>query len=206
MTQRQTAPATARNREPILKVLKDWLPNKQGALILEIASGTGEHAVFFAPHFPKAIWQPTDLDTAAKASISAWVDETGVSNVFAPLSLDVTDARWPVDRAEAMICINMIHISPWVCTQALMAGASRTLTPGGVLVTYGPYRREGQHTAPSNAEFDASLKSRNPEWGIRDLDDVAVEARKHGLECREIVEMPANNFCVLFEKKIEGSA
>jgi len=200
MTQRQTAPAVARNREPILEVLKGWLPNKKGSLILEIASGTGEHAVFFAPHFPESTWQPTDQDTSAKASIAAWIDEAGASNVFLPLSLDVSDARWPVDKAEAMVCINMIHISPWACTEALMAGAARTLTPGGVLATYGPYKREGRHTAPSNAEFDASLKSRNPDWGIRDLDDVAIEARKNGLACKEIVEMPANNFCVLFEK------
>jgi len=200
MSQRQTAPATARNREPILRHLKQWLPNRKGALILEIASGTGEHAVFFAPHFPQSVWQPTDMDPSAKASISAWIAETGVENVFAPLSLDVTDNRWPVDKAEGMLCINMIHISPWSATESLMKGAQRTLSDGGVLVTYGPYKRHGRHTAPSNEAFDASLKARNPDWGIRDLEAVAEEAEKNGMSCQEVVPMPANNFCVLFRK------
>jgi len=200
MSQRQTAPATARNREPILHHLKQWLPNRKGALILEIAAGTGEHAVFFAPHFPQSVWQPTDMDPSAKASISAWIAETGVENVFDPLSLDVTDNRWPVDKAEGMLCINMIHISPWAATESLMKGAQRTLSDGGVLVTYGPYKRHGQHTAPSNEAFNASLKARNPEWGIRDLEAVVEEAEKNGMSCEEVAPMPANNFCVLFRK------
>jgi len=200
MPQRQTAPATARNREPILDVLKGWLPNRPDALILEIAAGTGEHAVYFAPHFPKSTWQPTDMDAAARASITAWASETGVENVFSPLSLDVRDSKWPVDKAEAVVCINMIHISPWACTEGLMAGAARTLDEGGVLVTYGPYKRDRRHTAPSNDAFDLNLRSRNPEWGIRDMDEVTAEAEKNGLQRRDIVTMPANNFCLVFEK------
>ncbi len=200
MSQRQTAPATARNREPILDVLKGWLPNRPDALILEIAAGTGEHAVYFAPHFPKSTWQPTDMDTAARASITAWAAETGVENVFSPLSLDVRDAKWPIDKAEAVVCINMIHISPWACTEGLMAGAARTLSDDGVLITYGPYKRDGRHTAPTNDAFDLNLRSRNLEWGIRDMEKVTAEAEKNGLQCRDIVTMPANNFCLVFEK------
>lgn len=199
MTGAQTAPVVARNRDPILAVLRRVLP-AQGT-VLEIASGTGEHAVHFAGALPGMTWQPTDPDATALRSIAAWRETARLPNLLAPLELDATLAVWPVQRADAMVCINMIHILPWRATEALMAGAARALAPGGVLFLYGPYQEGGAHTAPSNEAFDASLRARNPEWGVRDLDDVKALAGREGLDFAERVAMPANNLSVVFRRR-----
>jgi hypothetical protein len=194
-----TSPATARNRGPILEVLKPRMP--ASGLVLEIAAGAGEHAVFFAAAFPKLRWQPTDPDEAALASIRAWRAHAGAPNLQEPLRLDAADPDgWPVTQADAMLCINMVHISPWAATQGLMAGAGRALPSGGRLFLYGPYLEDGVETAPSNLYFDESLKSRNPAWGIRRLEDVAALAASHGLELAERIAMPANNLTVVFQR------
>jgi len=193
------SPSTARNREPILAVLREWLPDS--GLVLEIAAGAGEHAVFNAAALPGLIWQPTDPDAEALASIAAWRDEAGLSNVLAPLRLDASEPDgWPVQRADAILNINMIHISPWVAARGLMAGAARLLTAGGPLVLYGPFIERDVETAHSNLAFDASLRARNPEWGIRRLDDVVALAATHGFELVGRVAMPANNLIVVFRK------
>jgi SAM-dependent methyltransferase len=192
----QSAPAAERNREPILAVLQRVLPPT--GLALEIASGTGQHVVHFAKALPKWTWQPSEPDPQMRGSIAAWVAETGVTNVLAPLDLDVSRADWPVERADAVLCINMIHISPWRATEHLLAGCERLLGPGGILFLYGPYRRSGRHTAPSNEAFDESLRQRNPQWGLRDLETVEETANQHGLALSEVVEMPANNLTVVF--------
>ena len=170
-------------------------------MILEIASGSGEHARHFAAAFPGAIWCPTDCDGRAIASIEAYRRLKGSENLRPPVLLDVTDTDWPVAAADAMLCVNMIHISPWQCCIALMQGAERTLTAGGPLVLYGPFSRGGVHTAPSNAVFDASLKRQNPEWGVRDLDDVVAIAEESGLSLDRVVDMPSNNFCVVLRSQ-----
>jgi len=195
---KQHAPATQRNREPILAVLDRVLP-EQG-LVLEIASGTGEHATYLAPRLPGLIWQPTDRDLDALESIVAWTTEVAATNVRPPLVLDVCSPRWPVESADAIFCANMIHIAPWDATLGLMAGAGRVLPAGGLLVLYGPFMIDHRHTAPSNEAFDASLRARDPSWGVRDLGDVAEAARAQGLALLERVEMPANNFTVVFER------
>lgn len=195
---KQHAPATTRNREPILAVLDRVLPDT--GLVLEIASGTGEHAAYFAPQLRGVIWQPTDVDPAALDSIAAWTAELGVPNIRAPLLLDVTAPSWPVESADAIFCANMIHIAPWEATLGLVRGAGRILPAGGLLVLYGPFMIDHRHTAPSNAAFDESLRSRNAAWGVRDLGDVAEAAGAHGLALLERVEMPANNFIVVFER------
>ncbi len=195
----QTAPAVARNRDPILAVLRRVFP-AQGT-VLEIASGTGEHAVHFAGALPGMTWQPTDPDMVAVRSIAAWRETARLPNLLAPLVLDVTSAVWPVQRADAMVCINMIHISPWRAAEALMAGAARLLAPGSALFLYGPYKEGGAHTAPSNEAFDASLRARNPEWGVRDLDDVKALAEREGVDFVERVAMPANNLSVVFRRR-----
>jgi SAM-dependent methyltransferase len=192
-------PHVARNREPILAVLKRVLPAR--GLVLEIASGSGEHAVYFAQALPSLTWQPTDADAQALASIAAHRNAEALANLRAPLPLDVTAKRWPVDRADAVICCNMIHIAPWAACAGLIAGAARVLSAGGMLYLYGPYTVGGRHTAPSNEAFDADLRARNPEWGIRDLDDVTALAERHRLEREEIIEMPANNLSVIFRHK-----
>jgi cyclopropane fatty-acyl-phospholipid synthase-like methyltransferase len=202
MLARQTSPATARNRAPILNVLQRVLPPR--ARVLEIASGAGEHAVFFARAMPGLSWQPSDPDADARASIAAWIAEEGRSNVAAPLMIDSRDDSWGVeDQApfDALVAINMIHISPWVATLGLMRGAGRLLGAGGVLFTYGAYTRDGRHTAPSNEAFDASLKARNSAWGVRDVADVERAAVAQGLLLHEIVEMPANNLSLVFQKR-----
>lgn len=198
MDSRRHAPATARNREPILAVLRDVLPAT--GLVLEIASGTGEHAVHFGAALPSLDWQPSDPDAASRKSIAAWVAEAGLANVRAPLALDASSAQWPIARADTILCINMIHISPWAATQGLMAGAERVLGPGGVLYLYGPYRRADMPTAPSNEAFDADLRRRNSEWGLRDLEDVVALADRHGFSLDRVVEMPVNNLSVVFRK------
>jgi SAM-dependent methyltransferase len=193
---RQSAPATARNREPILAVLQRLAP--LSAAILEVASGSGEHAAFFAAARPDWRWTPSDPEAGARASIGAWC--AGLDNVATPLDLNAGAADWPVaDRSfDAVVCINMIHISPWESTLGLMAGASRALKAGGVLYTYGPYRRDGAHTAPSNEAFEQWLKERDPRYGVRDVGDVEAAAHAQGLRLREIVEMPANNLSLVF--------
>ena len=199
MSDAQTAPAAARNRDPILAVLRRVLP-AQG-MVLEIASGTGEHAVHFAAALPGLTWQPTDRDAVALRSIAARRALAKLPNIELPLELDVTSRDWPVARADAVVAINMIHISPWRSTQGLIEGATRLLAPGGVLFLYGPYMEGGRHTAPSNAAFDADLRARNPAWGVRDLDDVSALAAKHGLDFVERVAMPANNLSVVFRRR-----
>jgi hypothetical protein len=196
---RRHAPATARNREAILAVLKRVLP--PAGVVLEIASGTGEHAAYFAPRCPALEWQPSDADPDNLASIAAWAAAAGAANIRPPLALDVGAADWGVDGADAMLCVNMIHIAPWAATAALMAGAARLLPAGAPLCLYGPYKRAGRHTAPSNAAFDADLRRRDPAWGVRDLDDVARVADGRGLALAEVVEMPANNLSVVFRRR-----
>ena len=194
-----TSPATARNRDPILEVLRGWLP--PAGDVLEIAAGAGEHAVHLAGGLPGLRWQPTDADPSALGSISAWRDAAGLPNLLDPLLLDVTDAAdWPEATFDAVVCINMIHISPWIAAEALMAGAERVLTPGGVLYLYGPFREGGRHTAPTNEAFDASLKARDPSWGVRDLEEVTALAARHDLAPAGRAEMPANNLSLLFRR------
>ena len=195
---RRFSPSTARNRGPILDVLRRVLP-KTG-LVFEVASGTGEHAVHFARHLPGLTWQPSDPDADARASIAAWIATEELANIRAPLAVDVTSSPWPLEHADAVTCINMIHISPWEAAEALLRGAAHILPPGGVLYLYGPYQRDGRHTAPSNATFDADLRRRNPAWGVRDLAVVEKAAAAHGLRLAEVVEMPANNLSAVFSK------
>ncbi len=193
---RRSAPAAQRNREPILTVLRDALPDS--GTVLEVASGTGEHASFFAHELPGLAWQPSDPSPEMRESIAAWC--TGLPNVMAPLELDASAEEWPVARAEAMVCINMVHISPWAATQGLMRAAGRILSSGGPLVLYGPYRRAGIELEPSNEAFDQDLKRRNPEWGLRSVEDVAECAADHGLRLERQVQMPANNLSLVFRK------
>ena len=199
MDQRQRSPSVARNREPILAVLQRVLPPE--ARVLELASGTGEHAVFFAGAMPGVSWQTSDPDLGARASIAAWIEAEGVANVLAPHAIDVSAADWGVDGPfDALVAINLIHISPWEATLGLMAGAGRLLRPGGVLFTYGAYKRGGAHTAPSNEAFDQWLKQRDPRFGVRDLEAVEAAAQAQGLALREIIEMPANNLMLVFAR------
>jgi uncharacterized protein DUF938 len=195
----QTAPAVARNRDPILAVLRRVLPAR--GTVLEIASGTGEHAVHFAAGLPHLVWQPTDLDAAALRSIAAHRHAAQLQNLLAPLELDVTSPVWPVKTAEAIVSINMIHIAPWAAAEGLMASAGRLLTDGNVLHLYGPFKENGRHTAPSNAAFDASLRHRDPEWGVRDVAEVSELAREYGLVLVERVAMPANNLSLIFRRQ-----
>lgn len=195
----RVSPSTARNRGPILEILRRHLPSS--GLVLEIAAGAGEHAVHNAAALPGLRWQPTDPDPAALASIAAWRDHAALPNLLLPLRLDASDPDgWPVDRADAMVNINMIHIAPWAATQGLMTGAGRVLAPGGVLFVYGPYFEADVETAPTNLAFDQSLKARSPAWGIRSLEDVAALARRHGLHLSERIAMPANNLSLVFRK------
>ena len=192
------APATERNREPIAGVLREVLPER--GLLLEIAAGTGEHAAFLAPLFPALRWQPTDPDPDSLGSIDAWQADSAAGNLLPPVFLDAASGTWPVDRADAILCVNMVHISPWAATEGLMRGAARLLPPGGPLILYGPYRRRGVPTAPSNEAFDASLKSRNPAWGLRDLEAVQELAAGQGLGFERLYEMPANNLTLVFRR------
>ena len=200
---KETAPSAERNKEPIADVLSRVLPAR--GTVLEIASGTGQHVAHFAKAFPALTFQPAEMEAARHASIEAWVREQGLANVRAPLAFDVMALPWPVDEADAIVCINMIHISPWEATLALMKGAGALLPPGGVLVTYGPYKRNGAHTAPSNEEVDASLRSRDARWGIRDIEEVGAAAAREGLDLGEVVPMPANNFTLVFWRRERDS-
>jgi SAM-dependent methyltransferase len=195
---RLQAPATLRNREPILDVLREVLP--ASGLMLEIASGSGQHVTYFAQHFPHLTFQPSDPDAAALQSIPAWTHDAGVTNVLPPVLLDATSNNWPVATADAIICINMIHIAPWRACEGLLHGAARLLRPGSPLYLYGPYRRAEVVTAPSNEAFDAALKSRDPEWGLRNLEAVARLASSAGFSAPMITEMPANNLSVVFRR------
>jgi hypothetical protein len=195
----QSSPSTARNRGPILEVLKRCLP-AQG-LVLEIAAGAGEHALYNAAALPALQWRPTDPSPDALTSIAAWRDHAGTPNLLAPLALDAARPdTWPVAAADAVVNINMIHISPWAATQGLMAGSGRLLPVGGVLFLYGPYIEPDVETAPSNLEFDQSLRRRSPEWGIRNLEDVTNLGATNGLVLAERVAMPANNLSLVFRK------
>jgi hypothetical protein len=195
---RREAPAVARNRDPILEVLHRHLP-RQG-LVLEFASGTGEHVVHFASALPALSFQPSDPNESARASIDDWVKTRGLANVRPALALDASAGKWPVEGVGAILCINMIHISPWAATVGLIEGAGDKLPSGGVLYLYGPYRRAGVATAPSNEAFDADLKSRNADWGLRQLEELEVLAARQGFAAPTIVEMPANNLSVVFRK------
>ena len=192
------APAAERNRAPIAAVLSELLPSS--GTILEVASGTGEHSAWFAASFPALRWQPSDPDPDALASIAAWRAEAGLDNLLEPVPLDASAGAWPVGPVDAMLCVNMVHISPWAATAGLMRGAGRLLPPGGPLILYGPYRRAGVPTAPSNEAFDRSLKSRDPRWGLRDLEAVAAEAAANGLAFERVFEMPANNIIAVFRR------
>jgi SAM-dependent methyltransferase len=196
---KHSAPAVARNRQPIGDVLRRVLPAT--GLVLEIASGTGEHAVHFAAAFPHLVFQPSDPDAAARASIDAWRSDLALANVRPALALDAQSSSWPVERADAILCINMIHISPWAATQGLIAGAGRILPTGGLLYLYGPYRRAGVPTAASNDAFDADLRRRNPAWGLRNLEDVVDLAAQASLDHAHTINMPANNVSVIFKRR-----
>jgi hypothetical protein len=192
------APATQRNRDFILDVLRDVLPTN--GVILEIASGSGEHVVHFARNLPSLVFQPADPDPNARLSVAAWVKTTGVSNVRAPIALDASSPVWPIASADGIICINMVHISPWDATVGLIKGAAAILPSRSPLYLYGPYKREGFETAPSNQAFDQSLLNRNPNWGLRDLEAVAAMAQSVGFSVPVVTEMPANNLSLVFRR------
>ena len=195
---RRSAPAAQRNREPIAEVLGEWLP-KQG-LVLEIASGTGEHAVYFAERFPALDWQPSDVDPGALASIRAWREHSKLGNLAEPIVLDASSPEWPIDRADAVISINMVHISPWSSALGLLDRAACLLQQGAPLILYGPWLSDEIETAASNLQFDSDLKRRNPEWGLLKVEHFEAEAAKRGLALAEIRRMPANNLMLLFRK------
>jgi SAM-dependent methyltransferase len=192
------AAATERNRDPILEVLRRVLP--ASGVVLEIASGTGQHVTFFARQLPALRWQPSDPSPAHLDSIRAWTVAAGVDNVAAPLQLDVEVAPWPVTRADAILNINMIHIAPWSAAEALFRGAAQLLPAAGVLFLYGPFKREGRHTADSNARFDERLRAEDPRWGVRDLGDVQSVAAAAGFAAPEVIAMPANNLSLVFHR------
>ena len=195
---RRSAPHVARNAGPIADVLRGLLPDK--GLVLEIASGTGEHALYFAQAFPGLTFQPSDPDPAALASIESWRSEVGASNLLPPVRLDARENEWPLDRADAILCINMVHISPWAATEGLFAGAARLLPTGALLYLYGPYRRDGYPIALSNEAFDSSLKSRNADWGLRNVEALVALGAANGIGFERWVEMPANNLSLIFRR------
>jgi hypothetical protein len=195
---RQYAPATIRNRDFILDVLRDVLP--MTGVILEVASGSGEHVVHFARNFPNLVFQPSDPEPEALLSVAEWVKAAQVTNVRAPIVLDASQSPWPIASADGIICINMVHISPWDATVGLITGAAARLPPGSPLYLYGPYKRKGFATAPSNQAFDRNLRDRNPAWGLRDLEAVATIAQSVGFSVPTVIEMPANNLSVVFRR------
>ena len=199
---KQYSPSAARNLGPVTAVILGTFPRE--GRVLEIASGSGEHVVALAAALPGVAWQPSDPDSQARGSIAAWIAESGRVNVAPPLAIDVTAADWEAAITgpfHGIVCINLLHISPWAACRGLMRGAGKLLAPDGRLYLYGAYRRGGRHTAPSNAVFDASLRLRNPEWGVRSLEDVVAEADIHGLDLVQVIEMPSNNLSVLFRRR-----
>lgn len=202
MNAKRYAIATQRNREPILKVLQKVLPSPGN--ILEIASGTGEHAVFFASQLQGCQWYPSDRDSALRDSIEAWSEECPTANLHPPLDIDASSQPWLIETADisidAIVNINMIHIAPFAACEGLMAGAGRILPQDGILYLYGPYKREGKHTSASNEAFDRSLREHNPQWGVRQLEDVIAVAKKANLVLQDVIAMPANNLSVIFSK------
>ena len=195
---RRSAPAATRNREPIAAVLREWLPKR--GLVLEIASGTGEHALHFAREFPDVEWQPSDVEPLALGSIEAWRADSGLPNLREPVILDAASATWPIDRADAVLSINMVHISPWESALGLLDGAARLLEPGAPLVLYGPWLTDAVETAASNLDFDADLKRRDARWGLRRVEEFADEALARGLALTDQRAMPANNRMLLFSR------
>ena len=195
---RQYAPATVRNRDFILDVLRDVLPTT--GVILEIASGSGEHVVHFARNLPSLVFQPSDPEPDALLSVAAWMKAAEVTNVRAPIVLDASRSLWPIASADGIICINMVHISPWDASVGLIRGAAAILPPGSPLYLYGPYKRKGFATAPSNEAFDSNLRDRNPTWGLRDLEAIAAIAQSAGFSVPDITEMPANNLSIVFRR------
>lgn len=195
---RRHSPAVARNRDAILAVLRGVLPAT--GLVLEVASGGGEHAVHFAAALPGLVFQPSDPAAVARSSIDAWAASAGLPNLRPAIALDAAAPAWPVAAAEAVLCINMIHIAPWEAALGLFAGAARILPPGAPLLLYGPYRRGGAHTAPSNAVFDAELRAQDPRWGVRDLEAVAEAAAAAGFDAPAVTAMPANNLTLVFRR------
>lgn len=193
---RQFSPSAARNRDPILAVLQRVLPT--AGLVLELGSGTGEHAVHFARHLSALRWQPSEADPVAMASITDWVAHSALPNVLPPLRFDLAASPWPLAAADAIVAINVLHYSPWETTPALFAGAAEVLPAGGVVYCYGPYRRGGAHIAPSNADFDGWLRSVDARFAVRDLEAVEAEAQRRGFRLEEVVDMPANNFSLVF--------
>lgn len=198
-----TAPSVARNRDVILDVLRRVLP--ASGLVLEVAAGTGEHAVHFAAALPGLQWLPSDPDPVALGSIAAHARASGLANILAPVQLDAAASDWPVERADAVVSINMIHIAPWSAALGLMAGAARVLPEAGLLYLYGPFREGGRHTGPGNEVFDADLRARDPDWGLRDIEAVTRTASVQGLHLAERVAMPANNLSLLFRRRRVGS-
>jgi len=194
------APATQRNRDPILAVLREVLPRE--GRVLEIASGSGEHVVHFAKALPTLTFQPTDPDPQAVDSIAAWTKEAALPNIEAAITFDASQPHWPVRDLDGILCINMIHIAPWRAAVGLMVGAAANLQSGAPLYLYGPYRQRGVETAPSNEAFDTDLRGRNPEWGLRDLDEVAALAKANGFTSPDIIQMPANNLSVIFRRSV----
>ena len=194
------APSAARNRGPILQALRPHLPAT--GTVLEVASGTGEHVAYFAAALPGLHWHPTDLAAERRASIDAWA--AGLPNIRPAIALDATAPDWPLARADAVLCINMIHIAPWAAAEGLVAGAARVLAPGGLLALYGPYRQAGQPMAPGNAAFDAELRGRNPAWGLRRVEAVAALAVAAGFGPPLVEAMPANNLLLLFRRLASG--
>jgi cyclopropane fatty-acyl-phospholipid synthase-like methyltransferase len=195
---KRLAPATLRNRDAIAKVLESILPAR--GTVLEIASGTGEHLVHFAARFPHLNWQPSDYDETGLASVAAWSAEADLPNILPPIQIDAAAPDWPIAHVDSILCINMVHISPWAAAQGLFSGAVRLLPSGGALFLYGPYRRAGLPTATSNEEFDASLKAHNPCWGLRQVEDVVESAKAAGLAFDQLFEMPANNLSLVFRR------
>lgn len=188
---KRSAPAALRNREPISDVLAEWLP--EAGLVLEIASGSGEHVVHFAERFRALDWQPSDVDEGALASIAAWKADCGLTNIRQPIALDTRDPEWGIDSADVIFSANMVHISPWASAVGLVEGAARLVPAGGALILYGPWLKDDVVTAPSNLAFDADLKRRNADWGLRRVEDFADLASEHGLDLVETRAMPANN-------------
>jgi len=198
---RLDAPSFHRNHDPIWSVLGPFLADQSGD-VLEVGSGTGQHVVEFARRAPAIRWQPSDLAAEHLRSIDAWRTTSGLPNVRAPVAIDLSVVDWPafveVASVLAILCINVLHISPWSVSEHLLAGAPRLLRPEGRLFVYGPFKRGGEHTSPSNADFDESLRNGNPEWGVRDMDDLGALAERGGLRLIEAVPMPANNFVLVF--------